>query len=109
VPDRDALDRRAATGLAVTVVTWASAFPAIRVAVEDLGAAGLSVARLVVATVALLAVAPRIGVRKPAVRDLPLITLCGATGMTAYQLLLNAGEEVVPAGTASLLIATAPI
>ena len=40
VPDRDALDRRAATGLAVTVVTWASAFPAIRVAVEDLGAAG---------------------------------------------------------------------
>lgn len=29
--------------------------------------------------------------------------------MTAYQLLLNGGERVVPPGTASLLIATAPV
>ena len=29
--------------------------------------------------------------------------------MTGYQLLLNAGERVVPAGTASLLVATAPV
>jgi drug/metabolite transporter (DMT)-like permease len=29
--------------------------------------------------------------------------------MTAYQLLLNTGERVVPAGTASLLVATAPV
>ena len=41
--------------------------------------------------------------------DLPLIALCGLAGMTGYQLLLNAGERVVPAGTASLLVATAPV
>ncbi len=35
--------------------------------------------------------------------------MCGLAGMTGYQLLLNAGERVVPAGTASLLIATAPV
>jgi drug/metabolite transporter (DMT)-like permease len=38
-----------------------------------------------------------------------LIALCGLAGMTGYQLLLNAGERVVPAGTASLLVATAPV
>jgi drug/metabolite transporter (DMT)-like permease len=48
-------------------------------------------------------------VRRPLARDLPLIALCGLAGMTGYQLLLNAGERVVPAGTASLLVATAPV
>ena len=46
---------------------------------------------------------------RPRPRDLPLIALCGLAGMTGYQLLLNAGERVVPAGTASLLVATAPV
>jgi drug/metabolite transporter (DMT)-like permease len=92
-----------------TVVLWASAFPAISVAVTDLGAAGLSVARLLVASIALGCVTPFMGVRVPRRRDLPLIALCGLSGMTVYQLLLNAGERTVSAGTASLLIATAPI
>jgi drug/metabolite transporter (DMT)-like permease len=92
-----------------TVLLWASAFPAISVAVRTFGAAGLAVARLGVASVALLLVAPWLGVRMPRARDLPLIALCGLAGMTGYQLLLNAGERVVPAGTASLLIATAPV
>jgi drug/metabolite transporter (DMT)-like permease len=48
-------------------------------------------------------------VRLPDRRDLPLIALCGLSGMTAYQLLLNWGEVHVPAGTASLLVATAPV
>src|ERR1700689_5068559 len=94
---------------AVTVLLWASAFPAITVAVGTLGPAGLAVARLSVASVTLLLVAPLLGVRMPQARDLPLIALCGLAGMTGYQLLLNAGERVVPAGTASLLIATAPV
>ena len=49
------------------------------------------------------------GVRPPARRDLPLILACGLTGMTAYQLLLNQGELSVPAGTASILVASAPL
>jgi drug/metabolite transporter (DMT)-like permease len=98
--------RLAAAG---TVLLWASAFPAIAVAVRGLGPAGLAVARLVVASAALAAAAPFLGVRRPRPRDLPLIALCGLAGMTGYQLLLNAGERVVPAGTASLLVATAPV
>ncbi len=100
---------RAVIAAGATVVLWASAFPAISVAVTDLGAAGLSVARLVVAALALACVSPFMGVRMPRRRDLPLIAVCGLSGMTIYQLLLNAGERTVSAGTASLLIATAPI
>src|SRR5690348_7102302 len=92
-----------------TVLLWASAFPAITVAVRGLGPAGLAVARLAVASAALAVAAPLMGVRRPKPRDLPLIALCGLAGMTGYQLLLNAGERVVPAGTASLLVATAPV
>ena len=92
-----------------TVLLWASAFPAITVAVRGFGPAGLAVARLAVASAALAVAAPWMGVRRPRPRDLPLIALCGLAGMTGYQLLLNAGERVVPAGTASLLVATAPV
>ncbi len=92
-----------------TVLLWASAFPAITVAVRQLGPGGLSVARLTVASLALALVAPLLRIRRPRARDLPLIALCGLAGMTAYQLLLNTGERVVPAGTASLLVATVPV
>ncbi len=101
--------RSAGLAAAGTVLLWASAFPAITVAVGPLGPAGLAVARLGVASAALALVAPLMGVRRPRLGDLPLIALCGLAGMTGYQLLLNAGERVVPAGTASLLIATAPV
>jgi len=93
----------------ITVVLWGSAFVAIRIAVPGLGAAGLSVTRLVLASVVLAVVAPLLGLRRPPARALPGILGCGVTGMTAYQLLLNAGESTVPAGTASLLMSTAPL
>ena len=101
--------KSASLAAAGTVLLWASAFPAITVAVRGLGPAGLAVARLAVASSVLALAAPLMGVRRPKLRDLPLIALCGLAGMTGYQLLLNAGERVVPAGTASLLVATAPV
>lgn len=97
-----------ASGLCV-VVLWASAFPAIRAASPELGVIGLSLVRLLVAAVALLALAPFLKVRLPARRDLPLIIACAFFGMTAYQLLLNWGELYVPAGTASIIVASAPL
>src|ERR1700733_6728062 len=91
-----------------TVLLWASAFPAISVAVGPFGPAGLAVVRLTVASAVLLLAAPFLGVRRPRRADLPLIAVCGLAGMAGYQLLLNTGERGVPAGTASLLLATAP-
>ncbi|RJT87019.1 EamA/RhaT family transporter [Cryobacterium melibiosiphilum] len=95
-------------GLGV-VVLWASAFPAIRVAAPELGVLGLSLARLGIAAVALLVLAPLMTVRLPARRDVPLILACGFFGMAAYQVLLNWGEFYVPAGTASIIVAAAPL
>jgi len=95
-------------GLGV-VVLWASAFPAIRIAAPQLGVIGLSFVRLAVATAALLLIAPIAHVRMPRRADLPLVLACALVGMTAYQLLLNWGELYVPAGTASIIVATAPL
>ena len=101
-------DRAVLAGLGV-VVLWASAFPAIRVAAPELGVIGLSFVRLAVATVVLLLIAPFLGVRLPRRADLGWIAACGLFGMTLYQLLLNAGERHVSAGTASIIVSAAPL
>jgi len=95
-------------GLGV-VVMWASAFPAIRVAAPGLGVIGLSFVRLAVAALALLAVAPFAHVRPPERRHALLLAAAAFFGMTAYQVLLNAGELHVPAGPASIVVASAPL
>jgi drug/metabolite transporter (DMT)-like permease len=100
---------RAAAALAVTVALWGSAFAAIRAALEQYGAGQLSVLRLLVAAALVGVVAALRGVRLPARRDLPAIAAVAFAGMTAYQLLLNAGERTVPAGTASLLVNVSPV
>src|SRR5215216_1565204 len=100
---------RPALALSATVLLWGSAFAAIRAALEHFSAAHLSILRLLVATVALCAIAAVRGVRLPAARDLPAIAAVGFAGMTAYQWLLNSGEQTVAAGTASLLVNLSPV
>ncbi|MDN4596852.1 DMT family transporter [Leifsonia virtsii] len=101
-------NRGVLAGLAV-VVLWASAFPAIQVAAPAFGVIGLSFVRLAVAMIALLAFAAVKRVRLPRPRDLGWIVAAGFFGMTAYQLLLNESELHVPAGTASIIVAAAPL
>lgn len=100
---------RPTLALLTTVVLWASAFPAIRVALDGYGAFALAIARLVVASLALAMIASRLGIRRPDRRDLPRIVGCAVAGMSSYQLLLNWGQLHVPAGTASMLVATVPV
>lgn len=100
---------RALAALAITIVLWAVAFPAIRVAVAEYGPAALSLLRLVIASATLALAAPLLGLRRPSRRDLPLIALAGLTGMAGYQFLLTWGEVHIPAGTASLIIVTNPV
>ena len=90
-------------GLGV-VAMWASAFPAIRVAAPAMGVIGLSFIRLAVAALALVAVAPFAHVRMPERRHVLQVFAAALTGMTGYQLLLNAGELHVAAGTARKLL-----
>jgi drug/metabolite transporter (DMT)-like permease len=101
--------RRGWAAAALTIVLWASAFAAIRAALKSLDVAELSVLRIALAALVLLVVAPLAGLRWPARDDIPRLLACGLTGIAGYQLLLNAGEKSVTAGTASILVSTGPI
>jgi drug/metabolite transporter (DMT)-like permease len=107
--DRLVNTNRAVIAALVVVVLWASAFPAIQVAVPALGVVGLSFVRLAVAAAVLAVIAAALHTRMPRWRDAGWIIAAGFFGMTAYQLLLNQGELHVPAGTASIIVAAAPL
>jgi len=103
---------QAIAALVVTVVFWGSAFIGIRavVASEAYSPGQLSSARLLIAAVLLGGlVAARGGIRIPDKRDRLTFLALGATGQCLYHLLLNTGERTVDGGTASLLIAIAPM
>jgi drug/metabolite transporter (DMT)-like permease len=95
--------------LAVTIGLWASAFVAIRGLLPALGPGGVASARLSLAAVAFGVIALLAGVRRPTRAELPGLAVLGATGYAGYQLLLNAGERTVPAGTAALLLSITPV
>jgi drug/metabolite transporter (DMT)-like permease len=105
VPER----HRVTAALATTLLLWSLAFVFIRIAVEHFSVPGLTLARLLVASAALAVAAPVLKVRAPGRADLPRLATCALTGMTGYQLLLNAGERTIDAGTANLLVNTGPV
>lgn len=103
-------DRRSTLVLAgVLVASWASAFAAIRSALEDYSAVELTVARMVVASLTFVVLAPFLGIRFPPRGDWLRLVACGLFGMAAYHLLLNLGEEQVTAATAAVIIGTVPV
>lgn len=98
--------------IAVTLITWASAFVAIRHAVQGFPPASLALIRFGIASVLLAFYV--FGIRRSApprlnLRDLGGFALIGLIGIVVYHVALNAGERTVSAGAASLLINTGPI
>ena len=104
-----AIDWIALGAALVTVVLWASAFVGIRAVADDLSPGGLAVGRLLVGSVALGIV---VALRRPAWpsrRDLAWIVACGLVWFAAYNVALNAAEQLVDAGTAAMLVNVGPI
>lgn len=104
-----AIDWIALGAALVTVVLWASAFVGIRAVADDLSPGGLAVGRLMVGSVALGIV---VALRRPAWpsrRDLAWIVACGLVWFAAYNVALNAAEQLVDAGTAAMLVNVGPI
>ena len=93
----------------ITVVTWAAAFPAIRVGLDGYGPLSLGLARLSFGAAALGAAALVVRPALPPRRLWSRVVIAGLLGQALYQALLMIGEQRVPAGTASILIATAPV
>lgn len=92
-----------------TVVLWASAFVGIRAAGKDLSAGSLTLARLLVGTLALTALAVAKRERLPPARDLPRLLVVGVLWFGIYNLALNEAERHVDAGTAAMLVNVGPV
>lgn len=103
------LDARVLVALGLTVFFWASAFAGIRVGLEHYGPGQVALIRFLVASAALALYAVAKGMRLPEMRDLPAVALSGFLAFTVYHTALNYGEITVSAGSASLLVNTAPI
>lgn len=91
------------------MLTWAAAFPAIKVGLDDYAPWALGLLRLGTASVVLAIVGVVVRPRMPHRRYWPRLALCGLLGQTLYQGFLMVGELSVPPGTASVLITTAPL
>lgn len=95
--------------LAATVVFWASAFAGIRAGLGAYGPGEIALFRFLVASVVLGGLALLRRTRLPEWRDVPAVFLAGFLAFTLYHVTLNYGEVTVGAGSASVLINTAPI
>ncbi|TCP43442.1 drug/metabolite transporter (DMT)-like permease [Tamaricihabitans halophyticus] len=110
-----------ASAAGATIVLWASAFVGIRFAGHDFSPGALALGRMIAASLVLslvigsLALRARHGYRAAPARGLPrgrtlgLVIGWGVAWFGAYNVALNAAERLVDAGTAALLVATAPI
>src|SRR3954453_6193522 len=104
-----AAERLALAAALVTVTLWASAFVGIRDAGRAIGAGPLSLGRLVVAAAVLGAV---VVVRREALpprADVPRLVLFALLWFGAYNVMLNAAEHRVDAGTAAMLVNVGPV
>ncbi|MBE7598211.1 DMT family transporter [Staphylococcus aureus] len=92
-----------------TIILWGSAFPMIKIALNDFSAESLSAFRLILATISLL---PFVIIKKlptPELRDIPVIFILGFCGFVIYHTALNFGETLISAGISGILVSTTPI
>ncbi|HAR4954066.1 TPA: DMT family transporter [Staphylococcus aureus] len=92
-----------------TIILWGSAFPIIKIALNDFSAESLSAFRLILATIILL---PFVIIKKlptPELRDIPVIFILGFCGFAIYHTALNFGETLISAGISGILVSTTPI
>lgn len=90
----------------ISVLLWASSFPAIQVSLTAYTPAEVAFLRYLVASAMLggYAIVTRMPMPRP--RDLPLISICGFLGFTVYNFMLNVGQLTVSAGIASFIISS---
>jgi drug/metabolite transporter (DMT)-like permease len=94
-----------------TVVAWASAFIGIRVVGASYPPGALALGRLLVGAVALGAtlLISRRGWVPPTAREWGFLALCGLSWFAVYNVVLNAAETHLDAGTTAMLVNIGPI
>jgi len=101
--------RPARIALVVTVVTWASAFPMIRIALDGYSPVQIAFLRYAVAALILGGYAASARIVLPGWRDMLRIAGLGVRGIALYNVLLSSGQQGVSSGAASLLVASSPV
>ncbi|WP_175731981.1 DMT family transporter [Burkholderia ambifaria] len=99
----------AAGAVVFTIVSWASAFPFIRIGLHGLAPLQLAAGRFATAAVLVIAWLAWRRPAKPSTRDALRFLVCGFLGIALYNALLNTGEQTVSAGAASFIVNTLPI
>lgn len=99
----------AAVAVAVTIVSWASAFPFIRIGLQGLTPLHLASARFGTAAIVVAAWLAYRRPRLPTARDALRFVGCGFFGIAIYNALLNTGETTVAPGAASFIVNSLPI
>ncbi|KGE08617.1 permease [Burkholderia gladioli] len=100
---------RAAGAVTFTVLSWASAFPFIRIGLHELSPMQLAAARFATATVLVLGWLAWRRPRRPTARDAMAFALSGLLGIAGYNALLNTAELSVAPGAAAFIMSTSPI
>src|SRR6059058_4209151 len=93
----------------ITVLLWSSAFVGIRSAGHELSPGSLTLARIGVATLVLGVIVLVRREKLPPRGDVLRIVACGLLWLGAYNVMLNAAEQRVDAGTAAMLVNVGPV
>jgi drug/metabolite transporter (DMT)-like permease len=103
------LDLKRLTAVLVTILSWGSAYAGIRAALVAYSPAHVALLRFGTASVALAVYAALTRMKLPALQDVPGLAGLGLLGIAFYNVALNYGQRMVPAATASFLIASGPV
>ena len=102
-------DRIATVAGLVTVALWGSAFVGIRAVAVDLSPTSIALGRLAIGSALLAPLVARQGWVRPSGRDAGLVVGMGVAWSAGYSVVLGAGERLVDAGTAAMLVGVGPI
>ncbi|MEU9147862.1 DMT family transporter [Streptomyces sp. NPDC048349] len=106
---RSGMDRGALLAASVTVVLWASAFVSIRASADHFEPGALALGRLLTGSLALVCLLLAKGGGVPPRKAWPGIVGSGVLWFGVYMVVLNWGEQLVDAGTASMVVNVGPM
>jgi len=92
-----------------TILFWASAFPAVKYALDYYSPESLMLFRFLVATGFLMVFCLIKKVPVPEKKDMPTFALSGFVGLFLYMWAFNTGTDFVPSGISGFIIASVPV
>ncbi len=93
----------------ITVIFWASAFPAVKYSLKYYSPESLMLLRFIIASITLFIYSFYKKVKLPDKKDLKIFLIAGFIGIFFYMWLFNSGTKLVTSGISSFIIASSPV